>query len=117
MHNPVNAPSTRMMAPTSGALDPLRARQMISEALPLLRAMAAPEALVNACARWAMTASSSEDPHALDLLPVCKPCVAMVNAVLKLRVLGRWNARADLNSNLTSIVISRLRQLIAPLFD
>jgi hypothetical protein len=41
---------------------------MISSALPSLKAMATPEALVNAWARWAMTASSSgEAPRALLL--------------------------------------------------
>src|SRR5262249_11251428 len=82
MHNPVKVPSTRRAAPTSGALDPLRARQIISSALPSLSAMATPEALVNAWARCAITARSSEEaPRALllaVLLAVSDAWVAIV---------------------------------------
>src|SRR5882762_10234612 len=87
MHSPVKDPSTRKVAPTSGALPPLRARQTISSALPSLSAMATPEALVKAWARCATTArSSGEAPRALllaVLLAVSEAWVAMCTPSLK----------------------------------
>src|SRR5579884_2108678 len=82
MHNPVKVPSMRRAAPTSGALAPLRARHTISPAVPSLNAMATPDALVKAWARWAITANSSADaPRALllaVLFAVSEACVAIV---------------------------------------
>src|SRR5947209_5974376 len=78
MQSPVKLPSTRKVTPTSGALDPLRARQTISSTLPSLSAMAAPEAFVKACARWAMTASSSEALVRSLYLEESVACVAIV---------------------------------------
>src|SRR5438270_8273479 len=87
MQSPVKVPLTRNAAPTSGALAPLRARHTISSALPSLRAMATPEALVNAWARCAMTASSSgEAPRALllaVLLAVSEAWVAILRRPLR----------------------------------
>src|SRR5215831_1032259 len=85
MQSPVKVPSTRSVAPTSGALAPLRARQTISAALPSLSAMATPDALVKAWARCATTArSSGEAPRAFllaGLLAVSEAWVAMLIAV------------------------------------
>src|SRR5262249_36022528 len=85
MQSPVNDPSTRIGVPTSGAVAPLRARQVISSALPSLRAIAVPDALVNACARWARTAMSSEDPAVRAFMLVSEASVAMLR-----RPENRW---------------------------
>src|SRR3977135_3710592 len=85
MQSPVKDPSTRKLAPTSGALAPLRARQTISSALPSFRAIATPEALVKAWERCATTAKSSgEAPRLLleVLLAVSEACVAMITPSL-----------------------------------
>src|SRR5437016_8822945 len=83
MHSPVKLPSTRNDVPMSGALEPLRARHTISFSTPSLNAIAAPEALVKAWARWATTANSSAGDERGRCFAESEGWVAIITPSLK----------------------------------